>query len=90
MEYLIKKGEEAIQLPIKPASFQVSFENSHQTVNVQTRGDVSILGKKGLETFTLESFFRHMIILLRIIKRIEAHGHISQNSRAGRNQWYSS
>lgn len=57
MEYWIKKGKEAIQLPIKPASFQVTFENSHQTVNVQTRGDVSILGKKGLETFALESFF---------------------------------
>ena len=57
MEYWIKKGKEAIQLPVKPASFQVSFENSHQTVNIQTRGDVSILGKKGLETFALESFF---------------------------------
>ena len=57
MEYWIKKRKGAIQLPIRPAAFQVSFENSHQTVNVQTRGDVSILGKKGLETFTLESFF---------------------------------
>lgn len=57
MEYWIKKGNEAIQLPIKPASFNVIFENSHQTVNVQTRGDVTILGKKGLEAFTLESFF---------------------------------
>ncbi len=57
MEYWLKKGNKSIQLPIKPASFQVSFENTHQTVNVQTRGDVTILGKKGLKTFSLESFF---------------------------------
>ena len=57
MEYWLKNGDKSIQLPIKPASFQVSFENTHQTVNVQTRGDVTILGKKGLKTFALESFF---------------------------------
>lgn len=57
MEYWLKNGKDTIQLPIRPASFQVSLENSHQTVNVQTRGDVTILGKKGLKTFTLESFF---------------------------------
>ena len=57
MEYWLKNGNKSIQLPIRPASFQVSFENTHQTVNVQTRGDVTILGKKGLETFAIESFF---------------------------------
>lgn len=57
MEYWIKKGEDAMQLPIKPASFNVSMSNSHQTVNVQTRGDVTILGKKGLKTYAFESFF---------------------------------
>lgn len=57
MEYWLKCGEDPIQLPIRPASYQITQENSHQTVNVQTRGDVTILGKKGLKTFSLESFF---------------------------------
>lgn len=46
MEYWLKNKDKSIQLPIRPASFNVTFENTHQTVNVQTRGDVTILGKK--------------------------------------------
>lgn len=57
MEYWIKCGEDSIQLPIRPSSYEITQENSHQTVNVQTRGDVTILGKKGLKTFAFESFF---------------------------------
>ena len=57
MEYWLKCGEDPIQLPIRPASYQITQENSHQAVNVQTRGDVTILGKKGLKIFSLESFF---------------------------------
>ena len=50
MEYWLKCGEDSIQLPIRPSAFQITQENSHQMVNVQTRGDVTILGKKGLKT----------------------------------------
>ena len=57
MEYWLKNKDKSIQLPIRPASFNVTFENTHQTVNVQTRGDVTILGKKGLKAYTIESFF---------------------------------
>ena len=57
MEYWLKCGEDSIQLPIRPSSYEITQENSHQTVNVQTRGDVTILGKKGLKTFSFESFF---------------------------------
>lgn len=33
------------------------MDNGHQTVNVQTKGNVSILGKKGLKTIEFTSFF---------------------------------
>ncbi|MBC6681376.1 LysM peptidoglycan-binding domain-containing protein [Zhenpiania hominis] len=57
MEIWLKNGTDAIQLPILPSTFTVSVENSHQTVNVQTKGDVTILGKTGLKTVELTSFF---------------------------------
>lgn len=37
MEYWLKNGNKSIQLPIRPESFSVTFENTHQTVNVQTK-----------------------------------------------------
>lgn len=57
MEIWIKQDKDAIQLPILPASFAVNIENGHQTVNVHTKGEVSILGKKGLKSIDLTSFF---------------------------------
>lgn len=57
MEYWLKCGRDSIQLPIRPGAFEVSQENTHQTVNVQTLGDVSILGKRGLKAFSFKSFF---------------------------------
>ena len=57
MEYWLKCGKDSIQLPIRPGAFEVSQENTHQTVNVQTLGNVSILGKRGLKAFSLKSFF---------------------------------
>ncbi|MFR7926027.1 MAG: hypothetical protein ACLU5B_00250 [Mediterraneibacter faecis] len=56
MEYWLKNKDKSIQLPIRPASFNVTFENTHQTVNVQTRGDVTILGKKDLKRIRLSLF----------------------------------
>lgn len=57
MEIWLKQNKEAIQLPILPPSFSIGVENGHQTVNVQTKGEVVILGKKGLKTLELSSFF---------------------------------
>jgi nucleoid-associated protein YgaU len=57
MEFWLKQGTDALRLPINPTSFEVGLGNSHQTVNVQTKGDVSILGKKGLRTIEISSFF---------------------------------
>ena len=76
MEYWLKNGNKSIQLPIRPESFSVTFENTHQTVNVQTKGDVTILGKKGLKTYAFESFFRKMIIPLQIMQKTEIRGNM--------------
>ena len=57
MEIWLKYDKESIQIPILPPSFSVSMENGHSTVNVQTKGDVTIIGKKGLKSIDFESFF---------------------------------
>lgn len=57
MEIWITCDKGGFQLPILPPSFEVSTENSHGTLNIQTKGDVTILGKGGLKTVTLSSFF---------------------------------
>ncbi len=47
----------AVWLPILPPAFSVSLDNLHQTVDVHTRGEVTILGKRGLKNLELSSFF---------------------------------
>lgn len=71
MEIWLKQDNAAIQIPILPPSFQVTLETVHQTVNVQTKGDVTILGKRGLRTIEFTSFFpaqRYPFALPTIIK----------------------
>lgn len=46
MEIWLKCGKDSIQLPILPASYNVTRDAGHETVNVQNLGDVTILGKK--------------------------------------------
>lgn len=47
MEIWLKCGKDSIQLPILPASYNVTRDAGHETVNVQNLGDVTILGKRG-------------------------------------------
>lgn len=57
MEIWLKQDKDSIQIPILPASFSVGASVGHQTVNIQTKGDVTILGKRGLDTIEFSSFF---------------------------------
>ena len=91
MEYWLKNKDKSIQLPIRPASFNVTFENTHQTVNVQTRGDVTILGKKGLKAYTIESFFPAQDYpFCRLCKRQKSLGICKGNPPDGRKPLFNS
>lgn len=46
-----------IQLPIPPESFEVSVQQKNSTVNVNNLGELNMLGKTGLFTISLSSFF---------------------------------
>lgn len=57
MEFWIRQGEEALQLPVKPTDFNVTVAHRNTVVNVIQLGDINLLGKTGLRDVSLSSFF---------------------------------
>ena len=57
MEFWIKQGEEALQLPVKPTEFTVTVAHRNTVVNVIQLGDINLMGKTGLREIPLSSFF---------------------------------
>lgn len=57
MEFWIKQGEEALQLPVKPTEFTVTVAHRNTVVNVIQLGDINLIGKTGLREISLSSFF---------------------------------
>lgn len=54
--YLQNSGSK-IQLPIPPSSFKVRVRQGNSTVNINNLGELNMLGKTGLITIGLRSFF---------------------------------
>jgi len=57
MEIWFACEKEEIQLPILPPSFAVSVGGGHQTIVIHTYGEVLLMGKRGLKTLEISSFF---------------------------------
>ena len=57
MEFWIKQGNEALQLPVKPTEFNVTVIHRNTVVNVIQLGDINLIGKTGLRDISLSSFF---------------------------------
>ena len=50
-------NEERIRLPVIPSSFEVSIPHQNTTVNITNLGEINLIGKTGLMSMTIESFF---------------------------------
>lgn len=50
-------NEERIRLPVIPSSFEVSVPHQNTTVNIAELGEINLIGKTGLISMTIESFF---------------------------------
>lgn len=50
-------GEEKLQLPVPPSSFEMSTGLKNTTVNVIDFGEVNIIGKRILKTISISTFF---------------------------------
>ena len=59
MDYYLSfnNNEERIRLPVIPASFEVSIPHQNTTVNITHLGEINLIGKTGLVSMTIESFF---------------------------------
>jgi len=55
--WLGAEAETAFQLPVNPSELMVSTPIGNTTVQIQSKGDVSIIGLKGLRTISFSSFF---------------------------------
>jgi len=54
--YLQSAGNK-IQFPIPPSSFKVSVKQNNMTVNINSLGELNMIGKTGLKLLDLNSFF---------------------------------
>jgi nucleoid-associated protein YgaU len=57
MEIHLYSESEDMQLPVLPASFEVSDDQNNETVVIHTQGEVNLLGKSGLRTMEITSMF---------------------------------
>lgn len=59
MDYYLSfnNNEERIRLPVIPSSFEVSIPHQNTTVNITNLGEINLIGKTGLMSMTIESFF---------------------------------
>ncbi|MDO5565471.1 MAG: LysM peptidoglycan-binding domain-containing protein [Planctomycetia bacterium] len=59
MDYYLSfnNNEERIRLPVIPSSFEVSVPHQNTTVNINELGEINLIGKTGLTSMTIESFF---------------------------------
>lgn len=57
MDIFIKTSKKTIQLPVLPSEFHVSGEMNNTEVNINSVGTVNLLGKRGLTTVPISSFF---------------------------------
>lgn len=59
MDYYLSfnNNKERIRLPVIPSSFEVSIPHQNTTVNITNLGEINLIGKTGLMSMTIESFF---------------------------------
>jgi nucleoid-associated protein YgaU len=57
MQIWLKQGKESLRLPVLPSNFGVGLSQQNTTVNIGSLGEVNLMGKRGLKTLPLSSFF---------------------------------
>jgi nucleoid-associated protein YgaU len=57
MQIWLKQDKEKLRLPVLPSGFGVTNTQQNTTVNITAFGEINLIGKRGLKTLSLSSFF---------------------------------
>ncbi len=57
MSMYIEQEDKRIQLPILPESFEYNATSNNPTLNIESLGEISIIGKRNLKTLSFESIY---------------------------------
>ena len=59
MDYYLSfnNNEERLRLPVLPSSFEVTIPHQNTTVNITELGEINLIGKTGLASMVIQSFF---------------------------------
>lgn len=57
MEIYISVGDDRLRLPVLPESFELTVGNLNEVVNVNSVGEINLIGKTGLKEIGFSSFF---------------------------------
>lgn len=57
MEIWLNKDDDKLRLPVLPSSFEIEVGQNNSIVNINEIGDVNLIGKSGLKSINIESFF---------------------------------
>ncbi|MBC8579132.1 LysM peptidoglycan-binding domain-containing protein [Zhenhengia yiwuensis] len=59
MDYYLSfnNNEDRLQLPVIPSSFEITLPNQNTTVNINSIGEINLIGKAGLASISISSFF---------------------------------
>ena len=50
-------NEEQLRLPVTPSDLELSQRNNNTVININALGEINLIGKKGLASISLSSFF---------------------------------
>lgn len=57
MEIWLSMNDDKLRLPVLPSTIGVEVEQNNQTVNINELGDITLIGKTGLQSMELNTFF---------------------------------
>lgn len=57
MEIWLSMDNDRLRLPVLPPSFEIEVGNNNTVVNISEIGDINLIGKSGLKSITIASFF---------------------------------
>ena len=57
MEIWLKQNQSKLRLPVLPSGYSVTSAQNNTILNVNSLGEILLLGKRGLQSVSLSSFF---------------------------------